>query len=215
MPAPSPATSCLALLLAVVGCTGDRPAQPAGPPPATPAEAAPREPPRADPAAPTPDPPAAPTSRIRQELGEAAVAVVEHATTVGAARMKVIGARQASEAALTADAGIGGYPIEAPLVALDTAARERLLRLVLDDASYDFETARRCANDYFVGVRFQREQARVEFNLGVRCMQAFWSLRDGGEIRQPGGLLTDQAADAVLGLLADAGVDGALELRSR
>jgi hypothetical protein len=197
---------CLALLLAATGCTGDRPAEGAVPPSATPVGAAPTDPPPPDPAA-----PAAPASRIRRELGDVAVAIVEHADTAGAARMKVIAAARAEEEAMTSDALIGGYPIEAPLVQLDADARARLLRRILDDASYDYQTARRCANDYFVGVRFQRGQERVEFNLGVGCMQAFWSVRDGGEIRREGALLTDPAAEAVLRLLSDAGVRGALK----
>lgn len=177
--------ACLALLLSA-GSACDRTA----PPPSAPVDPA-------------------PASRIRGELGEAALALVERADAAGAARMKVVAARQAELAAMTSDAVIGGYPIEAPLVALDPDTRARLLRRLLDDASYDYETARRCANDYFVGVRFQRGPERVEFNLGVRCMQAFWSLRDGDEVRRAGALLTDEAAAAVLELLADAGVRGA------
>jgi hypothetical protein len=196
------ASSCLALLLSAAGCTGERPAEGAVPPTATAVGAAPTDPPRTD--------PSAPASRIRTELGDAAVAIVERADAAGAARMKVIAAHQAEREAMTSDALIGGYPIEAPLVALDADARARLLRRILDDASYDHETARRCANDYFVGVRFQRGRERVEFNLGVGCMQAFWSVRDGDDVRREGALLTDEAAEAVLQLLADAGVRGAL-----
>lgn len=195
-------------LIFVVGCAGDRPAEGAVPPlraaaptDARPADPRPLEAPRAD--------ASAPVNRIRSELGDAAVALVERADAVGGARMKVIAALQAEREAMTSDALIGGYPIEAPLVPLGAEARAGLLRRILDDASYSYDIARRCANDYFVGVRFQRGQERVEFNLGVRCMQAFWSVRDGDEIRRAGAVMTDEAAAAVLGLLADAGVRGA------
>lgn len=155
----------------------------------------------------------APDSRTRRELGEAAAAVVEQADTVVAARLKVIAARKMAAETLTSDELINGSPYEAPPVPLGPAARTELLRHLFDDRNYLFGFARRCGNDYRVGVRFQRGEQRVEFDLGVPCMQSSWSVRVNGEVQRTGAIMTDEAARAVLQLVSDAGVRGAVTSR--
>ena len=154
-----------------------------------------------------------PVSRTRRELGEAAAVVVEQADVVVAARLKVIAVRKMAAETLTSDDLIDGAPFEAPPVPLGPAARAKLVHHLFDDSSYLFDIARRCKNDYRVGVRFQRGVERVEFDLGVPCMQSSWSFRVDGEVQRAGAIMTDEAARAVLQLASDAGVRGAVTSR--
>lgn len=202
-------SAALAILLVTTGC-GDRPAEGTAPPTAatSPAAASPAATPPSDLAAQPPvDAPASP-SRIRKELGDPALAVVEKADASGAARMRVIAAAKSQDDTLATDVAILGYPFDGSLVPLDAAARAELLHLILDDDSYAWGLANRCLNDYFVGVRFQRGPERVEFALGVRCMQALWASRAEGEVQRAGAVMKDEPAEAVLKLLAGAGVRG-------
>lgn len=157
------------------------------------------EPSEPEPAEETPAPEAAP-SRVRDEIGADAFAVVEGAEEIEIAQLRMIGALQAEEQRLSSDDRIVGYPLTSPLVTLDPSSEDtrRLVAALLADASYDFERVRRCRNDYLVGVRFRRGEERVEFGLGMGCHQAFFAFRAGGEVRSWGALLNEEPARMVV-----------------
>ncbi|MEZ4453039.1 MAG: hypothetical protein R3B09_26500 [Nannocystaceae bacterium] len=131
---------------------------------------------------------------IRARLGAPRAAMIASATDVKIARLRVIGARQAQDRRLADAATIAGYPIEGELRALDEATRRRVVDLLLEDSNYDWELARRCGNDFLVGLRLREGDATVEFALGMPCEQAFFVYAEGDAITSFGGLMISDAA---------------------
>lgn len=144
-----------------------------------------------------PEPPRAP-SRFEVSLGEHNVEILRNPTLVEAGRMRVIGALQAHDARLSSDTRILGYPIRGALQPVAPADASRIADLILDDGSYT-DLLRRCANDYLVGIRFTKDNERVEFALGMPCEQGFFAFRDAAGAIQGDGkvMLSPQAAEVI------------------
>lgn len=131
-------------------------------------------------------------------LGEHNADIVRNATQVEAGRMRVIGALQAQNAVFSSDTRILGYPVHGALQPVPPADASRLADVILDDASYT-DLLRRCRNDYLVGVRFTKDNERVEFALGMPCEQGFFAFRDAAGAVQGDGkvMLSPQAAEVI------------------
>jgi hypothetical protein len=154
---------------------------------------------RQEPAQPEPpsEPPPSP-SPFELALGEHNVDILRNPTLVEAGRMRVIGALQAHNARLSSDTRILGYPIQGALQRVAPADASRIADLILDDASYT-DLVRRCRNDYLVGIRFTKDNERVEFALGMPCEQGFFAFRDAAGAIQGDGkvMLSPQAAEVI------------------
>ncbi len=145
------------------------------------------------------------TGVLRESLGEAA-SVVESALDVKIARLRVIGALHAQIGRLQSEATIAGYPVEGAAQTLDQAARATIVDTLFDDASYQWGLARRCANDYLIGLRFTTPAAKVEFALGMPCEQAFFVFATGDEVTSIGHVATTAAAQRVVEVARAAGL---------
>jgi hypothetical protein len=143
--------------------------------------------------------------KMWESLGEAA-AVVGSATDVQIARLRVIAALHAELGRLKGDTSITGYPIEGASKQLDEATQEQLLDILFDDANYQWGLARRCRNEYRVGLRFTTAAAKVEFSLGMPCEQSFFVFMEGDEVKTTGQVMTTEAAQRIIDMASAAGV---------
>lgn len=148
------------------------------------------------------------TRRIREKLGPVATSIVESPELVEVGRLRVIPAIEAENNTLVRDDRILGYPVEEKLAALDSSESATIVRELLDDGHYDFARARRCRNQYFVGLRFEASGERVEFALGMGCHQVLWAsvmkTDEGVEVSRWGGSISPELARRVVGLLPTA-----------
>ncbi|MCA9659258.1 MAG: hypothetical protein KC486_13010 [Myxococcales bacterium] len=148
---------------------------------------------------------AAKAGALRESLGEAA-SVVERATDVEIARLRVIAALHAQVGRLKSDTTIAGYPIEGASRPLDQGTRTQLVDTLLDDSNYQWGFARRCANDYLIGLRFTTAAAKVEFALGMPCEQAFFVFTADDGVTSTGQIMTTAAAQRILDAAGAAGL---------
>ena len=200
------ARTLLALTLTLLAACGqDAATEPSGGP-ATAEQAPVQAEPEATPTpVPTPDPPGVAEGRIRTALHDA-LGVIEEPGSVKVARLRVIGVVVAAAHQLDSDDRMGGYPIVGETVEVPVADVRALTATLLDDVSYDFSIERRCANQYFVGVRFEKGEDRVELVLGFPCDQAIWLYRGGAGVQAEGSILRDEPAAALRALAVDHGV---------
>lgn len=153
------------------------PPEPARPGPSAQADAGspaePMQPPGPAPAAPdaAPPTPVAPAGRVRTELGAAALAILEGATSIEVAPLSHRDTIAADARGAWPVAYMARFRIRGATRPVDDALANRLLAIVLDDASYDFLTMRRCARRDIVGFRFHRGDERADVVLGQSCEQ--------------------------------------------
>jgi hypothetical protein len=143
-------------------------------------------------------------SRVGAALGPEIVAALQAATRADTAKLAVIGVAEAERRTFAAPGRIAGYPIRGPVRAVAAQPLAAAVGTLLRDDSYDFETLVRCRNSSFVGARFATAPVEVELALGKPCNQAVWAFRKGGArgpIQRWGGLLSPQAAAAVMAAL--------------
>ena len=131
-------------------------------------------------------------------LGPDAVQIVEGATLVEAARLRLVSAEEQERTALRSDGRMAGYPIAGPRVVLPGADVSGLKRLLLDHQSYAWGLRIRCANSHFVGVRFVRQRQKVELALGLPCQQALWAFPAAGAVGRGGAHLGNSQTQEVL-----------------
>lgn len=183
------------------------------PPEPTPPTPEPTPPePVADPE-PTPEPPPPDPNavHVRDNLDQRAVALILNAAQVEAAHMRVGPARDAERQTLQVLNRIMGYRIEGRIRPVAQDAMQPLTELVLADSSYTAAGPEaRCANTSFVGLRFNNNNEKAEFALGIPCNQAFWGSAPEGRVTRWSSNMTPAAAAQVI-----AAVDAALRPRPR
>ena len=134
---------------------------------------------------------------IRAQLGPRAVEVVDHATRVLIGRLRVVGAEEAERTSLEDTNRVAGYPAEGDLTVLSREEALSLANLLLEPTSYA-KGLRRCRNSYWIGLRFVRGDAKVEFALGMDCQQALWAFATEQGPKRFGETMAKEATDRVL-----------------
>lgn len=137
--------------------------------------------------------------RLVKGLGAPAAELLRTAEEGWAARLKVIGVRQATRATFK-QKRIMGYPLVTPLRRLSKEEVRRLGALVSADAAY-LDVRRRCANRHWLGARLLRGKAVVELVLGIPCDQLLFAAKVDGKTRRWGSVITPKVAKALRALL--------------
>lgn len=138
---------------------------------------------------------------LRETLASA-VNIIQLHTRTEMARLNVVSIAESQQYAITTSNRIAGYPFTGKLANLDKEKSQQLAKLLLDKNNYA-NIRQRCLNDYFHGIRFSKDQQKIEFALGIPCNQVVIAFHDGEVIKWWGGILGDDAVSKVITLLGE------------
>jgi len=136
---------------------------------------------------------------LRQSLVQT-LDIIEKHTSAVTARLKVVSVAESQQYALTASDRIAGYPVTGEATNLDKAKSHQLALLLLDNNNY-INIRQRCANQYFHGIRFSKDQQIIEVAIGIPCNQVLVVSPDGKKTKWWGGVFGDTATKQALQLL--------------
>ena len=141
-----------------------------------------------------------PSTRIKHALGSANLALFKNPSkAVHIAKLKVAGANRERKSWLTQDSEIAGFKIATPL---KDVSNNDWSKILLDDRHYDFNRRVRCKNDYYIGLRWQHREQRVEFALGIKCRQAFFIYPTPSGIGEVAGILNAEVSTKLIAELS-------------
>lgn len=136
---------------------------------------------------------------LQETLGKTA-AIIEHHTCAETTKLLVASVAESRQNAFKSNDHIAGYPTQGKLQSLNKANSNQLANLLLDNNSY-VNIRQRCANQFFHGIRFSRENEIVEVAIGVPCDQVVVVFKDGKETKWWGGTLGKAISTQILSLL--------------
>lgn len=134
-------------------------------------------------------------------LPSAATAIGKHHSHAETARLKPVSVDESRQKALTSTERIAGYPVVGELKNLSPEKSAQLAKLLLDKNNYR-NILKRCANQYFHGIRFSKGEQKVEIAIGVACQQTVMVIQDDKGIKWWGSVLRDAAYKKALSILS-------------
>src|SRR5262245_38104565 len=88
------------------------------------------------------EPATSPSTKVREFLGDDAVAILEHADRVECFRVEASAGKH--DPVPLATKQVSGYPVTATGVTQGGAFATRLARILYDEATYDFRSSKKC-----------------------------------------------------------------------
>jgi hypothetical protein len=128
------------------------------------------------------------------------VQLINNATNLIAAQLKVVSVNEAQSNALKDNTRIAGYPIDGKPITLSQSDATLIKQIVLNDKDYSIPLIR-CANKTFYGIRFIADKEKIEFALGKPCNQIIWAYQGINGPEQWGGVINAQQADKIIAII--------------
>lgn len=136
---------------------------------------------------------------LRLELGEAVEIVAQH-TRAESGKLKVVSVDESRQHAFKSEDRIAGYPEAGKFINLNLKTSQKLASLLLNKNNYA-NIRQRCQNQFFHGIRFVKDQQKVEFAIGIPCNQVLVAYEEKGEIKWWGSVMGADAATEIFTLL--------------
>jgi len=137
---------------------------------------------------------------LQQSLGDAINIIASH-THAKTARLKVISVDEHRKNTFKSNKTIVGYPITEELETIDYKKSKKLADILLNNNNYAHGVLQRCKNKFFYGIRFTKNQQKVEVALGLSCNQLLVAFKEDEEIKIWGSVLGLAATKQVILLL--------------
>jgi len=136
---------------------------------------------------------------LSEALGASADIIKNH-TSAKSATMETVSVAESRKYAFISDMRMAGYPVKGTLRELNKQESGLLARLLAHDKNY-INVLRRCKNQSFKGIRFNKKAKKIEVAIGLPCNQVLVAYADKNHVQWWGGILDEKIASLVLMLL--------------